>query len=181
MYCGCNEIAQGSQSRIAAAMLALLERKPFSAVTVSELCRAAGVSRPTFYSLFDSMEEVIRYILRESYGYAPGAEQTETCSLESFCRGYCRYISDHRAFLALLMKNGLFQVLYRSIEESLTGCGCFLADVDPAARRYAARFTAGGLAGFIQNCTEEEPYAVQCMSGVLAKLLSGVFSSGLLP
>ena len=124
------------------------------------------------------MEEVVRYILRESCGYAPEADRAQICSLEGFCRGYSLYISAHRDFLSLLMHNGLFQVVYRSIEESLTECGCFLADADPVTRRYAASFTAGGLAGFIQNYTEEEPYSVQCMSGVLAKLLSGVLTSG---
>lgn len=180
MYCGCNGIAQSSQTRIAGAMLALLERKPFSALTVSELCREAGVSRPTYYSLFDSMEEVIRYILQDSCCYSPEADRTKACTLESFCLGYSLYISANRDFLSLLMRNGLFHILYRSIEESLTECGCFLADADPATRRYAARFTAGGLAGFIQNYTEDEPCSVQCMSGILAKLLSGEYSSRLL-
>ena len=173
MYCGCNEIAQNSQARIADALILLMERKPFASVTISELCRDAGVSRPTFYSLFDSMEDVVRYILRSDYCYAPETVQAECCGLESFCLGYSSYISAHRDFLSLLMRNGLFHVLYGSIEESLTGCGCFLTDADPAFRRYAAHFTAGGLAGFIHTCTQSEACSVEQMSGILAELLSG--------
>lgn len=175
MYCGCNEIAQSSQARIARALIALLERKPFSAVTISELCRDAGVSRPTFYSLFGSMEDVVRYVLQEGYCYKPAADLPEDHGLEAFCRGYSGYIAANREFLALLMRNGLFHVLYRTLEESLTDCGCFLAGADPALRRYAAHFTAGGLAGFIHNCTEGEDCSEERMSAVLQKLFSGEF------
>ena len=173
MYCGCNEIAQSSQARIARALVSLMERKSFSSVTVSELCRDAGVSRPTFYSLFGSMEDVVRFILQADYTYAPEADRASGCGLESFCRGYSGYIADHREFLALLMRNGLFHVLYGSIEESLSACGCFLADAEPAFRRFAAHFTAGGLAGFIQSCTQGEPCSAEEMSRILAQLLSG--------
>ncbi len=173
MYCGCNEIAQGSQARIARALVSLMERKAFSSVSVSELCREAGVSRPTFYSLFGSMEDVLRFILQSNYSYAPEADHAQECGLESFCLGYSGYIEAHREFLSLLVRNGLFHILYGSIEESLTGCACFLADAEPSFRRYAAHFTAGGLAGFIQNYTQGEPCSVEELSRILARLLSG--------
>ena len=74
MYCGSNPTARLSQRQLAQAMFRLLEAKPFSAITVSELCRAAAVSRQTFYSLFDSKESVITYTLTEYYCYTPEPE-----------------------------------------------------------------------------------------------------------
>lgn len=175
MYCGCNEVAQSSQAKIAHALISLMERKSFSSVTISELCREAGVSRPTFYSLFDSLEDVVRYILQASYCYKPEPEPTEESSITVFCRGYSRYISENRDFLSLLMRNGLLQVLYQSIEESLTGCGCFLASADPGLRGYAAHFAAGGLVGFIQNYTVGDACSEEAMISILQQLFSGRF------
>jgi len=152
-----------------------MEKKSFSSVTISELCREAGVSRPTFYSLFGSMEDVVRYILRESYCYKPETEPSEEYGLEDFCRGYSRYISENRAFLTLLMQNGLLHILYQSMEESLTGCSCFLTNADPGLRSYAARFTAGGLVGFIQGYTDGAACSEASMVSVLRQLFSGNF------
>ena len=42
MYCGTNKTALQSQKQIAEAMMALLGEKPFSQITVSELCRSAA-------------------------------------------------------------------------------------------------------------------------------------------
>lgn len=175
MYCGCNEIAQSSQAKIAEALISLLEQKTFSSINVSELCRVAGVSRPTFYSLFDSMEDVVRYVLQASYCYTPEAEHAEDYGLDCLCRGYSRYIATNRDFLSLLMRNGLFHVLYQSIEESLSGCSCFLPETAPDMRNYAAHFTAGGLVGFIQNCTDTDSCSEDSMSAVLRQLFSGSF------
>ena len=175
MYCGCNEIALSSQARIARTLLSLMERKPFSSITVSELCREAGVSRPTFYSLFGSMEDVVLYILKESYCYSPSSEHLGGCGLTGFCYGYSGYIASHRDFLSLLMRNGLFHIVYGSIEESLSACDCFLPGTEPELRRTAAHFAAGGLAGFIQSCTLGETYPAETMSALLEKLFTGAF------
>ena len=56
MYCGTNPTALLNQRQLAKALFQLMETKPFSAISVSELCREASISRQTFYSLFDSKE-----------------------------------------------------------------------------------------------------------------------------
>jgi AcrR family transcriptional regulator len=54
MYEGCNKTALTSQSAIAEALLNLMKEKPYSKISVSEICKRAGVSRQTFYTLFES-------------------------------------------------------------------------------------------------------------------------------
>ena len=46
MYCGCNEKALTSQRAIACALLRLMEAGPYADISISQLCREAGVSRP---------------------------------------------------------------------------------------------------------------------------------------
>ena len=67
MYCGNNKTALQSQRQIAEAMMALLGQKPFSQISVSELCKIAGISRQTFYTLFTSRENVMVFTLQSRY------------------------------------------------------------------------------------------------------------------
>ncbi len=72
MYCGSNKTALCSQRQIAKAMMSLLEEKSFDQISVCELCRLAGISRQTFYSLFSSQENVIVFLLKEKYCFETG-------------------------------------------------------------------------------------------------------------
>ncbi|MGN0326197.1 MAG: TetR/AcrR family transcriptional regulator [Lachnospiraceae bacterium] len=50
---------------IVSALLQLIYIKPLSAITISELCQKAGVSRMTFYRNYDSKEEIFTKQLTE--------------------------------------------------------------------------------------------------------------------
>ena len=52
-----------SKTQICTALMKLLQTKPYRRITVSQICDSAGVSRPTFYKNFDSMDAVVRYRL----------------------------------------------------------------------------------------------------------------------
>lgn len=173
MYCGCNEKALTSQRAIACALLELMEAGPYAAVSISALCRRAGVSRPTFYSLFGSKDDVVAYILRESYRYVP-ERQEQPCrsELEDICLGYGRYIAGQRHFLALLVDNGIGHLLYESICASLLDCDCFLSGREASVRRYAANFTAGALTGVVRDYVTRG----DCSAGELGLLLESLFS-----
>ncbi len=173
MYCGCNEKALTSQRAISCALLRLMEAGPYAGITVSLLCREAGVSRPTFYSLFGSKDDVVAYMLRESYRYVPDPERAGCSELESMCRGYGRYITAQRHFLTLLAENGIAHLLYESIRSSLLDCGCFLASADAAARCRAANFAAGALTGVAQDYVSREACSAEELGQLLARLFSG--------
>ena len=63
MYSGKNRTALLSQQLIGDAMMRLLNRLAFDQISISDLCREAEISRQTFYSLFDSKENVVIYEL----------------------------------------------------------------------------------------------------------------------
>lgn len=148
MYCGSNKTAMASQRQIAEAMMRLIREKPYAQITVSELCKSAGISRQTFYTLFSSRENVVTFTLQAQYCYAPEPPQFKTeeaCGLRQLCRGYSNYIIRNRDFLRLLVENRIDYLLYDSLYEALKACDCFLNTVDPCTRRYAASFYAGGV------------------------------------
>ncbi|MCC8099606.1 MAG: TetR/AcrR family transcriptional regulator [Clostridiales bacterium] len=51
-----------SEDRFADALLTLLKKTPYEAISVSVLCRQAGLSRQTFYKFFNSKESLLNYI-----------------------------------------------------------------------------------------------------------------------
>jgi len=58
--------AEKSKLLICNAMMELLKTTGYSRLTVSQICAAAGVSRPTFYKNFQSMDEIVYYRLNET-------------------------------------------------------------------------------------------------------------------
>ena len=66
MYKGTNKTALCSQKNIADTFVQLLRDNNYTAISVSRICKAAQVSRQTFYSLFESKENIILYELRKN-------------------------------------------------------------------------------------------------------------------
>lgn len=59
---------QNSKKRIQEALLALMAEKPLEKITITEICRAANVSRTTYYRSYDSLESVVEDILKDIFG-----------------------------------------------------------------------------------------------------------------
>ncbi len=101
------------------ALFALLEKKGFEAITVSELVKRADVARRTFYRLYDRKEDVLhRYFQRlcENYKQAyPALEMYDRKRIaeEFFCFWYA-----HRDRLLLLYRCGLEELLYHEIRQA---------------------------------------------------------------
>ena len=55
------------------ALISLLKKKPFEYLTVSEICKTAGVNRSTFYlhyeTIGDLLNETTRYLLNDFLSY----------------------------------------------------------------------------------------------------------------
>ena len=140
MYCGSNKTALSSQRQIARALLSLMQEEPYDRITISALCKEAGISRQTFYSLFTSRENVVVFTLQARYRFTPDEEMLTTtrkdaCGLRMLCRSYSEYIEANRNFLQLLSRNKIDYLLYDSIFEALSDCGCFLEHTDPLLPR----------------------------------------------
>ena len=179
MYCGNNKTALQSQRQIAEAMMALLGQKPFSQISVSELCKIAGISRQTFYTLFTSRENVMVFTLQSRYCDAPeiAAAEHEVGAgnpLQWLCRGYSEYMLRNRQLIKLLVDNRIDYLLYDSFFEAMDGCDCFLSGVDPCTRSYAASFYAGGFACVARRYAQEGCCSsASQLESLLMTLLSG--------
>ena len=179
MYCGNNKTALQSQRQIANAMMGLLGQKPFAQITVSEVCKVAGISRQTFYTLFTSRENVMVFTLQAKAcdGPALDAPEPPACRgelLRWLCRGYSEYMLHNRELIKLLVDNHIDYLLYDSFFEAMDGCDCFLRQVDSCTRSYAASFYAGGFACVARRYAEEGcASSADQLETLLMTLLSG--------
>ena len=103
--------------RMDRALIALLEKKDLEYVTVSDVCREAGVNRSTFYlhyeTIGDLLEETTRYLLDDFLSYftvepAQVVDGFQTCQLsdlnfitERYLTPYLSYMRNNRRVFAV--------------------------------------------------------------------------------
>ena len=120
------------------ALLSLLEKKPFEYVTISELCKEAGVNRSTFYLHYentaDLLKEATAYVLDNFASYFPVdmesiASKYKNCDLqelnfinEKYLHPYLSFIKENqRLFTAVLSQpttfnsSAIFQRLFDDV------------------------------------------------------------------
>lgn len=177
MYTGSNKTALSSQQQIAEAFVSLLENRAYSSISVSEICKKAGVSRQTFYSLFSSRENIISYVLEKKHGYDPGKKCSRTAvSLAELSASYAVYITKKKHVLSLLVRNDIIYLMHESLYASFLSCSCFLPARSTSERTYCAEFFASGLSAiaksYIQQGAEE---SAEELERIICRLFSGAF------
>ena len=91
---------------ITAAMLSLLEEKPLSEISISELCDRAGVGRVSFYRNFQEKDDILKEHIRQLFREWTGTLK-EDPPLDELIRRMFSHFEAHRDFYALLQKRGL--------------------------------------------------------------------------
>ena len=120
------------------ALIELLEEKPFGYITVSDVCRKAGVNRSTFYLHYENtgelLEEATRYLLDSFLTCFPDekgriTDRFSACPLpelnyisEEYLCPYLAYIRENRRVFATALAHGealgfgdIYQRMYRYI------------------------------------------------------------------
>jgi len=177
MYKGTNRTACTSQKLIAEALLELLNDSSFQSISVASICRRADVSRQTFYSLFESKENVILYELSKSCAFDLAGDGSEDLTLSQLARSYSRYLTSHKAFLATLVNNGIIHYMYDQQYQSLIRCACFMSGSSMEDRCFTADFMASGMTSIARSyimsgAREDEEY--------LEKMICSLFSGRML-
>ena len=67
MYEGKNPTALTSRGWLVEALLALMKTRPYSKITVKDICKQADLSRQTFYNFFDTKDDIIRFRIDQCY------------------------------------------------------------------------------------------------------------------
>lgn len=174
MYQGKNPTAHTSQELLLDAMNKLLTEKEFKDISISELCCRSGVSRQTFYSLFEKKENILLYQLNLINDTKLDHEDDNAMKLTDICERFGKYVASNYALLTMLIENDLTEVLYTQICQSMSSCRQSFVTLDDELREYAAQFVSSGLCRLTQKYIFEHKKPDQSELARLAyKIMSG--------
>ena len=181
MYNGTNRTAQKSQENIVRALVGLLRNEPYSSISISAICKEAGVSRQTFYSLFESKENIILYELSKKHCFHPGSScEKNRVTLKDICDEYAAYIIDKEEILALLADNNIIYLMHDSLFSSFNSCTCCSMGRDEAEHQFVSEYFASSLSGIAQVYVRmhERPSEGE-LSDIIYYLMSGAYAKKL--
>ena len=120
------------------ALISLLKKKPFEFITVSEICKTAGVNRSTFYlhyeTINDLLNETSRHLLNDFLSYFSTDTQSVALNLmdcklselvficDKYLTPYLTYIKDNiEVFRTALLHNRTFgfEEVYKRMFENI--------------------------------------------------------------
>lgn len=167
--------------RISAALFSLLREKPFNDISVTEICKAAGVARKTFYRNFTSKADVVGLGVDEMFRQLKASHDlliSDVRSLYLFCY---EWFNAHVEIAEAFRDSELFPTLVKKIrdcvEAALNDTAHNAVAFAPTLVPYYLDFIATGIAtvfqGWVVGGRKQSP---ETMSQLTERLLSGVFS-----
>ena len=149
MYRKCtSEKSAAQQRQFEAALMVLMEEKLFEQISISELCRETGLSRKTFYRLYDAKADVvyamIDHAIMDTDSYVPD----ETVGAGGM-HHFLAYWKSRKQFLDMLAKNRISALLSQQaillvLEEEADIVNCFSAG-NPDVKKEMVTFCVSGL------------------------------------
>jgi AcrR family transcriptional regulator len=113
-----NPTAQRSQQWIIQALLALMEKKEYDKISVSEICRKAQLDRRTFYRNFNSkqdvLEEYMRFLGEEYMELYKTAKKPDNYTAAKI---FFEFWSQHLYFIKNIKKCGLSAFVFDKFEK----------------------------------------------------------------
>ena len=150
------------------ALIALLKKKPFDYITVSEICEEAGVNRSTFYlhyeTIGDLLAETTRYLLDDFLAYFSTdtkaiALNLADCELndlificDKYLSPYLSYVKDHKEIFgtALLYNQTLgFEDVYKRMFDNIFNPILERFQYTPSNRQYVMMYYLNGVNAII--------------------------------
>ena len=153
-------------SDITNGLLEELQKKPYSKITVANICRKSGISRSTFYRNFHSKQDCLHALIGKHLTAADAAVALYGP------QQYFTYWMEHRDFLKLIKENVLHSVLLE--QAVLFVSQQYSTDWD----LYRIRFVVSGTLGLIlqwldRGCRETPAELQKTHARILSVSLTG--------
>ena len=124
MYKRCTtEKAALQQRRIEECLLSVMEDRSYGEITVSSLCEQTGLSRKTFYRLFESKQDVLCALIDRSirdFIHFRLPPEAVVSGISEEMQVFFAYWQEQRQLLDALSKNGMSTMLFeRTIRHTM--------------------------------------------------------------
>lgn len=119
---------QYTRRTIREAFIELLKSKPYSKITVTELCRLADINRGTFYLHYYDVEDVLDDILELAFSDVSGTIDHVLCPNKETCTyPFCQKVQENEAIWPLFLDETVSErILNRLAERSKEGFVSYL-------------------------------------------------------
>ena len=107
------KIAEQSKEKIAKALLVTMKQYNFKEITITQIAQEANLSRKTFYRLFESKEDVMKYMFEELYIRC--FTKIRALNIHHYwevVQCYFDFWEEHKNLLDIFKKNDLLPVLF---------------------------------------------------------------------
>lgn len=175
MYTGKHKTAVKSQKLIAESFFDLLQEKAYYDVSIKEICTKAGISRQTFYSLYGTKEDVIRFYLAETFAeWRRQAKTNGVNSLYDLILFFLLGITEDDKLSQLYSSEVLGGILADILKEHLDKTILYERGSISVGDSVANSFIAGGLTmAFKQWNADEDKISIEDVTMFVIKILSG--------
>lgn len=152
------------------ALISLLKKKSLEYITVSEICKKAGVNRSTFYlhyeTISDLIDETTRYLLDDFLSYfdievKKIAFDIKDCELdelvfirEKYLYPYLSYMRDNKEIFSIALlqfKTFKFDEIYRRLFENIFNPVLDRFDYSEESRNYVMMYYLNGVSAIINE------------------------------
>lgn len=175
MYTGKHKTAVKSQKLIAESFFDLLQERAYYDVSIKEICSKAGISRQTFYSLYGTKEDVIRFYLAETFAeWRRQAKTNGVNSLYDLILFFLLGITEDDKLSQLYSSEVLGGILADILKEHLDKTILYERGSISVGDSVANSFIAGGLTmAFKQWHADEDKISIEDVTMFVIKILSG--------
>ena len=107
-----------TRSVIREALMGLLRTKPYSKITVTELCRLADINRGTFYIHYFDVDDVLDDILTESFSDVSQTIGHVLCPQKETCTyPFCQKVQENEALWPLFMDETVSERIIKQLAD----------------------------------------------------------------
>lgn len=127
--------SQASAESISRGLQKCLKTMPLKNITVSDIHRASGVSRATFYRLFDTPDDVLHYQFERMARELEAYQDSENHLVDTIAQGM-----QYHELIRALVENRRFDLLFEATEKSFQRLdrrnSLFPEKLEPVEREY---------------------------------------------
>ncbi len=167
---------QDTPQAIYLALIRLMHQRPLASITISQITREAGVSRPTFYRYFDGKMAVIHWYCQKVFDqfmktlsmYAEEDISNQHIAYTSFY-----YWEEQSVFIEVLIDHEIDHVLMDRLKEFTQRSPLKFQYENDRERAYKVSFFAGGVFNLVRDWIRSgKRESIDEMSAILSGIVS---------
>ena len=177
MYQGKNSTALQSQQWLGESLVRIMNQTPYAAITIGAICKEADLSRQTFYNVFESKEEVLRFCLRQQYEkqFQRFANQ-DGITVSEIVGAFAAVVAENQDLLRRMIENQLDSILADEITRCIAlFAGKFVKKEQQGERLAYSEVLLSGALGhlLVYWFRQEQPISMEQLTQLITEFLEG--------